>query len=1059
MADAPPGYQSSSMIPAAGGIIHAMRGGGIPPPGYNPDSLISLTPKIPIVGFEGGGGERTAAVTDSAEPFDDDLAKKIAVAAVVSSPATNTNASTSIVTPVIDAATTAVTAATTATVVIATKEINLNGRRLTIGAPDTWDATMNVPSTPEYEALKWFGVHKTKRNDLKKEILQALYDGICDTNKPLIMALECEPLRRIIQSLAEIQMGNLMAPVRMMSARTASTDMNEAILMTFNVFQHSCQAKKAADYIIQSNADIVCTQEDTDGSKLNNYTEVKSCGGGSETERVYMKNNIATNIECILVPGISIGTIKTQERSAVLFTVQGVKIANVHLEGGRFADDNLFTNTAALQAKKLELLNTILSKNPNIIVGDFNSVYHSDPIVKQRSLDSQYDYFSRTVLKKVISDADKKIIDEWNNTPYELLVKSGYKYATPSNEDQNTNGNTIVDAIWYKEDKDLFELKDTRIDTRMKTGDKYDNPAGCEYSDHNPVLTTIVFKNTAAAADAAAVVAADAATIGADKKMAAALDLSTSASPADAAEALTTGVKLRPPYPSSVSPGIPLSIRTVSPTNPASVSPIDSSAAVAALPSPPGNADTVAALPSPPGSASAGLLSPEQQRKKEQEQKTRNEARFKALLRAGQLIPEEQKSEEQLSIERQDAADSMFIRLADTEENKNELAKKIAVAAVATIMSNEVNNNENNAPPPPTENYPNSSLAPAISPSVSAPADAPAAVSTLADAPAVVDATLADAPADALAVVDASPADAPAVVDASPAVPTASKSISDRQRNIVKGALNTQNARNNFNKYSTKLKALTTNLKAHPKFTSPNDDFKKGLEEINEALADPSLTVPNRPKVLVPSRTGTPPPPTVKSFMGAQGIPYVPPVPSPPTSLSKIKPLNQQLRNSGVNLTATTTEPVSKPVSPSLNELNRNLFSRAKTSKQSPVPSNNLKLKIGTALNMIDSFLSQADNKLRNINYEKDAIKADHIRKIKSKLTELRVKLQKESNLLDSTVATNVLSVNDDDINNNFRVIATYQRELESLLGGKRRSKKHRTQKKKNHNKRSTQRK
>jgi len=659
MADAPPGYQSSSMIPAAGGIIHAIRGGGIPPPGYNPDSLISLTHTTPpIVGFEGGGGETaaeiaaaaaavstsTAAATvtpvaDSAEPFDDDLAKKIAIAAVVSSPAT-------VVTPVIDAATatdaTVVTAATTDAP--ATKEINLNGRRLTIGAPGTWDATMNNASTPEYEALKWFGVHKTKRNDLKKEILQALYDGICDTNKPLIMALECEPLRRIIQSLAEIQMGNLMAPMRMMSAKAASTDMSDAILMTYNVYQHLCQANKAADYINRSNVDIICTQEDTDGSKLNNYTEVKSCGGGSETERVYMKNNIATNDECISVPGIEIDSVRTPTRSAVLFTVQGVKIANVHLEGGQVTDKKIFTNTAALQAKKLELLEKVLEKQPHIIVGDFNSVYHSIPNVKERFLNIQYDYFSKTVLNKVLTDAEKTIITNWNDAPYDLLLKSGYTYAKPGNEDQFTNENTIVDTIWYKEDKDLFELKDTKIDTIMKTGDTYDTPAGCEYSDHNPVLTTIVFKNTAAEADAAAKVAADAASDGAAKKMAKGLT------------PLATGV-IRPLYPSADPPGVPVATPPTASLSGASATTVEetgveetgvaaTAALLAAAPSPGGNTAAIAAFP--PGSAAAV-------------QTTSNELLAQALNMA------------------------KYTSVDETKEN--ELAKQIAVAAVATISA------------------------------------------------------------------------------------------------------------------------------------------------------------------------------------------------------------------------------------------------------------------------------------------------------------------------------------------------------------------------------------
>ena len=48
---------------------------------------------------------------------------------------------------------------------------------------------------------------------------------------------------------------------------------------------------------------------------------------------------------------------------------------------------------------------------------------------------------------------------------------------------------------------------------------------------------------------------------------------------------------------------------------------------------------------------------------------------------------------------------------------------------------------------------------------------------------------------------------------------------------------------------------------------------------------------------------------------------------------------------------------------------------------------------------MINIILGRADNKLSNINYEKDAKKADNIRTIKLKLTELQGKLQREYNV------------------------------------------------------------
>jgi exonuclease III len=1108
MADVPPaGYQSSSMIPAAGGTIHAMRGGGggVPPPGYNSTPLIPQTSThIKISPFEGGGQQGGDETT-----FDDEMAKTLAVAAVVSSPevtpastdavttstpastdtvttaATNTAATTAATTAAVVTAVTAVTAAATSNSPAALKEINLNGRRLTIGAPGTWDATMNVPSTPEYEALQWFGVHKTKRNDLKKEILQALYNGICDTNKPLIMALECEPLRRIIQSLAEIQMGNLMAPARIMSVKAASTDMNEAKLMTFNVFQHLCKAKTAAEYINRSNVDIVCTQEDTDGSKLNNYNEVKACGGGAETERVYMKNNIANNVDCISVPGIEIDNVRTPTRSAVLFSVQGITIANLHLEGGQVTDEKIFTNTAALQAKKLELLEKVLAKHPHIIVGDFNSVYHSDDGKKQKVMEEQYKYFSEVVLKRALNDNDKVIINDWNSAPYELLLKSGYTYAKPDNEDQITNGrgNTIVDTIWYKEDKDLFELKDTTIDTIMKSGDTYDNQSGCEYSDHNPVLTTIVFNNTAEAADAAAKVAADAASDGAAKKMAEGLTTS-----------LATGVT-RPPYPSAVSPGVPVvsseAEESVAKTMSSPITSVeaatvtDTSAVTAAL---------LADAPSPPSNPLPTLE--EQQRKKEEADAklianaTRNKARFDALLRAGQSNPEVKMSELERSIKEQNAADSMFMGLAEKEEKKTELAKQIAVAAVATIISDEANNsvlphlinnepnNNDEIPPPP----PNNDEVPPPPPSNSkvSPAPSNASVSTRSTNTDSIEAPITST--------------------------TSAKSPLERTKNAIKRTMNTKNARANFNKYSEKLNKLTSNLKrkSTPNVRSAsNMNFEEGLKEINEAMSSPTLKNDVRYKKYFDQLKRGAPRDSVQFRMKTNGVdptilnrpneavsvakpvaepvtkPIPPPIPPRPATPKSLKSLNQQLRNSGVNLSATPPPSTVKsfmsergvpynakklPKYNSLNKLNNDLLSRIQTNEilQSDIDiRKELTPSIETGLSLIGILLSHADYKLRTMDYTSPTAgpESDKLRKIKRELEDLRVKLQNDRDSLTKRFVANILGVDKDEIESDIRRIESYRNELIETSGGKRCTRKLRTQKKKRHNKRSTQRK
>jgi hypothetical protein len=84
---------------------------------------------------------------------------------------------------------------------------------------------------------------------------------------------------------------------------------------------------------------------------------------------------------------------------------------------------------------------------------------------------------------------------------------------------------------------------------------------------------------------------------------------------------------------------------------------------------------------------------------------------------------------------------------------------------------------------------------------------------------------------------------------------------------------------------------------------------------------------------------------------------------------------------------------------------------------------------------------------------------SDKIRKIKRELEDLRVKLQNDRDSLSKGFVANILGVDKDEIESDIRRIESYRNELIETSGGKRRTRKLRTQKKKRHNKRSTQRK
>ena len=415
MADTPPpNYNSTPLTPPAGGTIHAMSGGGDggAPAGYNPASLLPVAnPSIPITRCEGGGRNDPALIAVGA------VATKEANSAARNATSMPSVTSMPAVTTTTPAATTTTPAATTLvsntpTDVSLKKQITLNGHKLTIGPP--WDLS---EGSKETEALAWFGVDKTSDEELKKEVLQALYDGVCDTDKPLIMILECEPIRRLVQSLAEKLLGNLTRPVvKNTPAVVAAKELQSATLMTFNVFKNQCKTKTAKDYIDSSTADIICTQQDNK-TELANYTEIKACGTDDNTQRVYLKKGLSYKIdsECITVG----------DNSAVLFTYQGVTIVN-------------------MGSSDQKILEEVLKKDPHIILGNVDG-----------------------------------------------LLEKGYVSAEPSNKDL-----IKTDAIWYKPDQDLFELKDTIIPNIIVKTDQYTDPVSCSYSDHNPITTVIHFKKT-----------------------------------------------------------------------------------------------------------------------------------------------------------------------------------------------------------------------------------------------------------------------------------------------------------------------------------------------------------------------------------------------------------------------------------------------------------------------------------------------------------------------------------------------------------------------------------
>ena len=264
-------------------------------------------------------------------------------------------------------------------------------------------------------------------------------------------------------------------------------------IMTFNVYNHRCNAdgRTASAMIDGSGCDIVCTQEEpAAAAHTQYYTRLSTCGEGNERVGVYCKNDlkpVPEVVECIKTSPPPPLNEELPNRYAILFRYKGILIANLHLEGGGNADHELcHGNKTKIYKYKMKLLREVMSRDPDIIMGDFNSVYSSNEEQLQHFLSGQETYFHGMCPGKVLP----LFINTWNGHPF-IELKERYTYAKPTNEGETYTsalGKSIVDTIWYKTGTNKFTILDSKIGPIV--GDPYDF-RNCPYSDHNPVLLAI----------------------------------------------------------------------------------------------------------------------------------------------------------------------------------------------------------------------------------------------------------------------------------------------------------------------------------------------------------------------------------------------------------------------------------------------------------------------------------------------------------------------------------------------------------------------------------------
>jgi nicotinamide mononucleotide (NMN) deamidase PncC/exonuclease III len=165
-----------------------------------------------------------------------------------------------------------------------------------------------------------------------------------------------------------------------------------------------------------------------------------------------------------------------------------IKVASVHLLGGRFDNQASLKNNTYVDEKKAQLMN-VISVRPDIICGDFNTKINMEHI--KPSTTAYYNTLSKPEQpnSNVLSRWDKWIyMDEYNA----LLEEHGYKsiYLTGDFSDKNTSAfGGIVDYIYYKPSKlELVksEIYDDKGVMEKQTNIRY-RPI---LSDHFPVVAT-----------------------------------------------------------------------------------------------------------------------------------------------------------------------------------------------------------------------------------------------------------------------------------------------------------------------------------------------------------------------------------------------------------------------------------------------------------------------------------------------------------------------------------------------------------------------------------------
>ena len=240
--------------------------------------------------------------------------------------------------------------------------------------------------------------------------------------------------------------------------------------------------------------DIICTQEDLIGEKdiigfPLNYKIISSCRASKSdwakddttylSNKILMHNNFGAGYTCIsgiedkCLKNISIINKRVPDRCTAIadFKIgdKKIRIANVHLCGGRFDD----LNFKDLINEKADEILKVIEQRPDIIVGDFNSYIDKEHAQKHLS-----DY----VMFKNLDKDDKDKFLTWASNVHFIIQKAGYLTLKQVGDTSKYGG--MIDWIYYHRDSGIKMISLEKIIAMYGT----EPPYRSNISDHNALV-------------------------------------------------------------------------------------------------------------------------------------------------------------------------------------------------------------------------------------------------------------------------------------------------------------------------------------------------------------------------------------------------------------------------------------------------------------------------------------------------------------------------------------------------------------------------------------------